>query len=275
MPPRHPKRKTPGKRNTTASPPNYDARVFKKGKKAKENDPPALIRLNRYIANAGVCSRRDADKLITAGKIRVNGKVISELGYKVKPTDRVHYGDTLLKKEKYVYVLLNKPKDFITTTDDPKDRKTVMQLVKTACEERIYPVGRLDRNTSGVLLLTNDGALSKKLTHPSHNVRKVYQLEVDKPLESQDQESLLKGVELEDGMAVLDELAILTPDGKTLGVEIHIGKNRIIRRLFQYLGYEVLKLDRVSFAGLTKKDISRGKWRYLSQKEVIRLKHLS
>jgi 23S rRNA pseudouridine2605 synthase len=236
--------------------------------------PEADVRLNRYIANAGICSRREADGLISSGVIRVNGKVVTELGTRVKAGDRVQYKDKLLQREKLVYVLLNKPKGFITTTDDPHERKTVMHLVEKACQERIYPVGRLDRNTTGLLLFTNDGALSKKLTHPSHGVKKIYKVTLDKPLEAPHLEQIRIGLELEDGRAVVDALEVLSPDRRSLGIELHIGKNRVVRRIFETLGYEVLQLDRVAYAGLTKKDLPRGKWRYLSTREIVALKFL-
>ncbi len=234
----------------------------------------SLIRLNRFIANAGICSRREADKLIAAGEIKVNGKIISELGFKVKESDTIYYDGKKLRREKFVYVLLNKPKNFITTTDDPNDRKTVMQLVANAASERIYPVGRLDRNTTGLLLFTNDGDLAKKLSHPSHNVKKIYQVELDKPITRVDFEKIQQGITLEDGEVKIDDLAIISDDGKSIGLEIHLGRNRIVRRIFEHLNYEVIKLDRVQFASLTKKDLKRGNWRLLSEKEVIRLKHL-
>ena len=233
----------------------------------------AEIRLNKFIANAGVCSRREADKLIEAGEIKVNGKVISELGYKVNKDDNILYQNKVLKREKMVYVLLNKPKDFITTTSDPENRKTVMQLVSEACDERIYPVGRLDRNTTGLIVLTNDGELAKKLSHPSYEVKKLYQVDIDKPISDEDFIKIQEGIILDDGPATVDEIAIVTPDRKSLGLEIHIGRNRIVRRIFEHLGYEVVRLDRVMYAGLTKLDLPRGKWRYLSDKEVIKLKH--
>ena len=232
-----------------------------------------LVRLNRFIANAGICSRRDADKLIEAGEIKVNGKVITEMGYQVQPTDIVKYGSRKLNREKTVYLLLNKPKDFITTTEDPNDRKTVMELVKNACDSRIYPVGRLDRNTTGLLLLTNDGELAEKLTHPSNEITKVYQVEIDKPIEDDDIKAITEGLKLEDGEIKADELAVITPDKMVLGIKIHSGRNRIVRRIFEHLGYEVLKLDRTSFAGLTKKDLPRGNWRFLTEKEVVKLKY--
>ena len=231
------------------------------------------FRLNRYIAQSGICSRREADGLIAQGKVRVNNKVISGMGYKVQAGDRVYLDGKLLNIEKLRYVLLNKPRDFITTTSDPQDRKTVMSLVSNACEERIYPVGRLDRNTSGLLLFTNDGDLSKKLTHPSSKIEKVYQVELDKPIQEIHVEKIMQGVELEDGPASVDDLVVLNQDHLTLGISLHIGKNRIVRRIFERLGYEVLKLDRVVFAGITKKNLPRGKWRLLTEKEVIKLKH--
>jgi 23S rRNA pseudouridine2605 synthase len=232
-----------------------------------------LIRLNKYISNSGVCSRREADDLIAMGLITVNGKVVTELGYKVRITDDVRHDGKRLKAEKPVYILLNKPKGFITTTDDPQDRNTVMNLIEGACRERVYPVGRLDRNTSGLLLLTNDGDLTEKLSHPSHNVKKIYKAELDRPLTKADFQKLRDGVRLEEGKAVVDDLAIISEDGKTVGLELHIGWNRIVRRLFEALGYQVEKLDRSVYATLDKKDLPRGHWRFLRQDEVIRLKH--
>ena len=232
------------------------------------------IRLNKYIAQSGVCSRREADKLISEGKIKVNSKVITEMGYQVKPGDKVYFGNKVLSREQLVYVLLNKPKDFITTTDDPHERKTVMQLVAKACDERIYPVGRLDRNTTGLLLLTNDGELSKKLTHPSHQISKVYQAELNKSIDEEHLIKIEEGIEFDDGYTKVDDIAVLDPSRKNLGIEIHSGKNRIVRRIFENFGYEVIKLDRVMFAGLTKKDLPRGKWRFLTKNEIIKLKYL-
>jgi 23S rRNA pseudouridine2605 synthase len=232
------------------------------------------VRLNRFIANAGICSRRDADKLIEAGEIKVNNKVVTEMGYQVGPTDVVKYGNRRLNREKPAYVLLNKPKDFLTTTEDPNDRKTVMELVKNAGDARIYPVGRLDRNTTGLLLLTNDGELADKLTHPSNEIEKIYQAELDKPLTDEDFEKIKAGLQLEDGEIKVDDLAKVTPDGYVIGVKIHSGKNRIVRRIFEHLGYEVTKLDRTTFAGLTKKDLPRGSWRYLTERELVKLKYL-
>ena len=231
------------------------------------------LRLNRYIANAGICSRREADALIAAGEIRVNGEVVTEMGYKVQPTDTVQYGKTNLNREKVVYVLLNKPKDFITTTDDPEGRKTVMDLVANASKERIFPVGRLDRNTTGLLLFTNDGEVAQKLSHPSHKNKKIYQAELDKPLTAEHLAEITAGVELEDGKAEVDDVAVVAGNPHFVGVELHIGRNRVVRRIFEHLGYDVVALDRVQYAGLTKKDLPRGKWRFLSEQEVIRLKY--
>ena len=229
-----------------------------------------LIRLNKFIANAGICSRREADKLIESGIIRVNGKIIKQLGTKISPADKVQYDDQVLKSEKKYYVLLNKPKGYLTTTDDPYDRKTVMFLVKNACKERIYPVGRLDRNTTGLLLFTNNGDIAKKLTHPKHQVKKIYHLILDKNLKTADFNQISKGIQLEDGMIKVDTIAYVegAVNKKEIGIEIHSGKNRIIRRIFESLDYKVVKLDRVAFAGLTKKDIPRGKWRFLTENEV-------
>jgi 23S rRNA pseudouridine2605 synthase len=231
------------------------------------------IRLNRYISNSGVCSRREADELIAMGLVTVNGKAITEMGYKVSATDDVRYEGRRLKAEKPVYILLNKPKGYITTTDDPQERNTVMNLIAGACKERVYPVGRLDRNTSGLLLLTNDGDLTDKLTHPSYEVKKIYKAELDKPLTKADFQKILDGVQLEEGKALVDDLAVVSEDGKTIGLEIHIGWNRVIRRIFETLGYDVIKLDRSVYAGLDKKELSRGHWRFLRDEEVIRLKH--
>lgn len=230
------------------------------------------IRLNKYIANAGVCSRREADTLIEAGAISVNGTIVTELGFKVMPTDEVRYGDTILQRERPVYLLLNKPKDYITTMDDEFDRKHVMQLVKGACKERIYPVGRLDRDTTGLLLFTNDGELTKKLTHPRSGIRKIYHVTLNKNLTHADFQQIVDGIELDDGEMEVDEIAYVGDHKDEIGVTIHSGRNRIVRRIFESLGYEVIKLDRVVFAGLTKKDLPRGSWRFLSQDEVNFLK---
>lgn len=247
-----------------------------RGRKKSESDDSGLIRLNRYISNAGICSRRKADELITAGVISVNGEVVSELGHKVDPMkDAIRYNGELLKREKMVYVLLNKPKDYITTTDDPQERRTVMQLVEKATRERIYPVGRLDRNTTGLLLLTNDGDLADKLSHPKNNITKIYQVELDKSLTQGDLNKIAFGVELEDGLIKPDVISYVQGGTKKeVGIQIHSGKNRIVRRIFEHLGYEVVKLDRAVYANLTKKDLPRGRWRYLDEKEIIQLKHL-
>jgi 23S rRNA pseudouridine2605 synthase len=253
-----------------------------KRKKTNQSKPftkqePELIRLNKYIANAGICSRREADELIQAGKVKVNGKLVTEMGHKVTRNDKVTFNDKSLQAEKLVYVLLNKPRDFITTVKDPEGRKTVMTLIEKACTERIYPVGRLDRATSGVLLFTNDGELTKKLTHPSHEIRKVYQVTLDKEVRQADMKLLLEGVELEDGIVKADQVSYVKDgtDKREVGIELHSGKNRVIRRTFEHLGYEVMKLDRVLFAGLTKKDLPRGRWRRLTASEVGILKRLS
>lgn len=236
----------------------------------KKSDDAGLIRLNKYIANAGICSRREADELIKSGVVSVNGKIITEMGYKVKPEDVVRYNNETLKKERMVYVLLNKPKDYITTADDPSGRKTVLELLQGAGRERIYPVGRLDRATTGVLLLTNDGELTKRLTHPRYGVQKIYHVELDKNVKPSDLEKIKEGIELEDGLIKADDVAYVG-DGQNrtqVGIELHSGRNRIVRRIFEHLGYNVRKLDRVVFAGLTKKDLPRGRWRHLSEKEV-------
>ncbi|PAW92137.1 pseudouridylate synthase [Mucilaginibacter sp. MD40] len=241
--------------------------------KAKDD---GLMRLNRYIANAGICSRRKADELIEAGVISVNGEVVSELGYKVDPfKDVVRYNGEPLKREKMVYVLLNKPKDYITTTDDPQERRTVMHLVEKASRERIYPVGRLDRNTTGLLLMTNDGELADKLSHPRNNIVKLYNVELNKSLTQGDLNKISFGLELEDGFIKPDSISYVTGGSKReVGIQIHSGKNRIVRRIFESLGYEVVKLDRSVYANLTKKDLPRGRWRFLEEKEIIQLKHL-
>ncbi|MGQ1946899.1 pseudouridine synthase [Geofilum sp. OHC36d9] len=241
--------------------------------KQDEDEIPDTIRLNRYISNSGVCSRRDADKLIAEGRVTVNGKVVTELGTKVKLKDDIHFNGKRLNPEAKVYILLNKPKDVVTTASDPEKRRTVLDLVADACDERIYPVGRLDRNTTGLLLLTNDGDLSKKLTHPSSEVRKIYHVYLNNPLTKNHLTDIRKGIELEDGLIEVDEVNYADAEDKCqVGVEIHSGKNRIVRRIFEHLGYRVEKLDRVYLSGLTKKNLPRGKWRYLSNDEVKFLK---
>ena len=236
-------------------------------------DPNEPLRLNKFLANAGICSRREADEFIQAGVVTVNGQVVTELGTKILRTDEVMFHDQPVKIEKKVYVLLNKPKDYVTTSDDPQQRKTVMDLVKNACSERIYPVGRLDRNTTGVLLLTNDGDLASKLTHPKYLKKKIYHVYLDKNVTAHDLQQIADGVQLEDGEIKADDVQYASPtDKKQVGIEIHSGKNRIVRRIFEALGYRVQKLDRVQFAGLTKKNLKRGDWRYLTEEEVDRLR---
>jgi 23S rRNA pseudouridine2605 synthase len=253
-------------------------RMGAKPVKQQPREPHAegAMRLNKYIAHAGICSRREADELIAAGSVKVNGKVVTEMGYQVMPGDEVQYGGEKLRSERLRYFLLNKPKGFITTTDDPQERRTVMMLMDGCCAERIYPVGRLDRATTGLLLFTNDGELAKKLTHPSTQVYKIYQVELNKPVTKEDMKKLLDGIELEDGPMHVDDIQYAavgkTIDKRIVGVELHSGRNRIVRRLFEAIGYEVHKLDRTTFAGLTKKDLPRGRWRELTEKEVGFLK---
>ena len=236
-------------------------------------DPDAPVRLNKFLANAGVCSRREADAYIQAGVISVNGEVVTELGTKVKRTDEIKFHDQPVNLEKKVYVLLNKPKDYVTTSDDPQQRKTVMDLVKDVCPERIYPVGRLDRNTTGVLLLTNDGDLASKLTHPKFLKKKVYHVYLDKNVTAHDMQQIAEGISLDDGDVHADAIEYAHPTDKSqVGIEIHSGRNRIVRRIFESLGYRVVKLDRVQFAGLTKKNLRRGDWRFLTEKEVDMLR---
>lgn len=248
-------------------------------KKPKGDPLPTFsedVRLNKFLSNAGICSRREADVLIQTGLVKVNGKIVTELGYKVKPGDEVKYDGGTVRAETKRYVLLNKPKDFITTMDDPMDRKTVMQLVAKACKERIYPVGRLDRNTTGLLLFTNDGDLAKKLTHPRYEVRKLYHVETADPVTFEQVEALLNGIELEEGGFVKADKVEIIKDSKNreVGVEIHSGKYRVVRRMFESLGHVVKRLDRVMFAGLTKKDLPRGNYRHLTDAEVNYLRML-
>jgi 23S rRNA pseudouridine2605 synthase len=241
------------------------------------NHKPELLPLNKYVSHSGVCSRRDAAELIRQGKVQVNEKVITEPGTKVSSTDLVKVnGKKISISKNLVYILLNKPKDYITTTEDPQGRKTVLQLIRNATTERVFPVGRLDRNTSGVLLLTNDGDLSQKLAHPKHEIKKVYHVALDKALTKHDLDTIANGILLEDGMANVDAIAYTDASEKTqVGLEIHSGKNRIVRRIFEHLGYEVKNLDRVMYAGLTKKNVQRGKWRLLNEKEIRILKYLN
>lgn len=249
----------------------------KSASKPQRDEDDGLTRLNKYLSNAGICSRREADELIASGVVQVNGKNITEMGYRVKPTDIVKYGGQTLKKERLVYLILNKPKDYITTADDPQERRTVLELVQGACKERIYPVGRLDRATTGLLMFTNDGDLTKKLTHPRYGIRKIYHVELDKPLKRVDLDKIAEGLELEDGPIKVDEVSYVgdNADKTQVGVEIHSGKNRIVRRIFEHMGYNVRKLDRVMFGSLTKKDLPRGRWRILSDAEVGMLKMIS
>ena len=238
-----------------------------------EVDPNEEVRLNKFMANAGICSRREADELIQQGLVKVNGNVVTELGSKIKRDDVVEYNDKVVTLENKCYILLNKPKDCVTTSDDPDGRLTVMDIVKNACKERIYPVGRLDRNTTGVLLLTNDGDLASKLTHPKYVKKKIYQVWTDKDIAEDDMQQLADGIELEDGPIHADAISYVNDyDKNQAGIEIHSGRNRIVRRMFESLGYRVTKLDRVYFAGLTKKNLPRGRWRYLTQEEVNFLK---
>ena len=254
--------------------PNAKYSLKKRIEYKEENfDPTEPLRLNKFLANAGVCSRREADEFIQAGVVTVNGEVVTELGTKILRTDEVKFHDTPVSLEKKVYVLLNKPKDYVTTSDDPQQRKTVMDLVKDVCPERIYPVGRLDRNTTGVLLLTNDGDLASKLTHPKFLKKKVYHVHLDKNLTAHDMQQISEGITLEDGEIKADAVAYADERDKSqVGIEIHSGKNRIVRRIFESLGYRVTKLDRVQFAGLTKKNLRRGDWRFLTEKEVDMLR---
>ena len=234
----------------------------------QHEDPTKPVRLNKYLANAGICSRREADDFIQAGVITVNGVTVDSLGAKVLPTDDVRFHDQPVRRERKVYILLNKPKNTVTTTDDPQERHTVIDIVRNACPERIYPVGRLDRNTTGVLLLTNDGDLAAKLTHPKYNKKKVYAATLDKELDEVDEAILRAGVVLDDERIIPDALEFPKADRKHIGLEIHSGQNRVVRRMFEKIGYKVVTLDRVSFAGLTKKNVGRGKWRFLTPKEV-------
>lgn len=230
------------------------------------------IRLNRFISQSGICSRREADDFILAGVVTVNGQVVTELGTKILPTDEVRFHDEKLQGEKNVYLVLNKPKGYVTSLDDPHAEKTVMDLVKNACTERVYPVGRLDKNSLGLLLITNDGDITRQLTHPSYHKKKIYQVTLDKPLTRNDMDTLTEGITLEDGDIFADEIAYASEDKRSVGVEIHSGRNRIVRRMFEHLGYTVQKLDRVYYAGLTKKNLKRGAWRFLTKDEVMRLK---
>ena len=239
--------------------------------------PATEMPLNKFIAHAGICSRREAAELVKEGKIKVNGDFVYEPGFKVSSADKVVFNNKQVHLQKnLVYILLNKPKDYITTAKDTHGRKTVFELIQRATDERVYPIGRLDRNTTGVLLLTNDGELTQKLTHPSFNIKKIYEVKLDKPLQKKDMEKILNGIELEDGFIAADVAGYAdTKDKSIIGIEIHSGRNRIVRRMFEYLGYDVKNLDRVLFANLTKKNVERGKWRFLNEKEVRLLKYMN
>ncbi len=260
-------RSAPGASGASGVPASFKREAMEK--KVSDKMP-----LNKYIAHAGISGRREAAELVKQGMVKVNGEVVTEPGFKVSESDEVRYnGKKIFREKNLVYILLNKPKDYITTTDDEKGRKTVLDLIRNASQERVYPVGRLDRNTSGVLLFTNDGELAQKLTHPSNEVKKVYAVTLDRPLDKKDFDRILEGVVLDDGPASVDVLAYAdAKDKRQIGVEIHSGRNRIVRRIFEHLGYDVRGLDRVIFAGLTKKNIERGKWRFLKEKEVRELK---
>ena len=275
--------KKPFGRHSDSTSDRYERKTSGRRGYRREKDPEfdrpratGEIRLNKYLADSGICSRREADDLILAGAVTVNGQVVTELGTKVKTTDKVVYGGQALNREKLRYVLLNKPKGVITTSDDPYERHTVMDLVEGACQERIYPVGRLDRNTIGLILLTNDGELAKTLTHPSHEVKKLYHVTLNKPLTTNDFEKIEKGLMLEDGPIQVDKIDYVTDDPtmREVGVEIHSGRNHIVRRIFESLGYEVVKLDRVMLAGLTKQNLPRGHWRFLTSAEISMLKRI-
>lgn len=259
--------------------PDKDKRSGSNGKQKPASPPPAsaIMPLNKYIAHAGIASRRDAAALVKQGLVSVNGKPVQEPGFKVTARDKVIVnGKPATIRVQFVYILMNKPKDFITTTEDPQGRKTVLDIVRNATAERVYPVGRLDRNTTGVLLLTNDGELAQKLAHPSYEVKKIYEVTLDKPLSKKDFETIAHGVTLEDGFIAPDALAYPEPKNRAvIGIEIHSGRNRIVRRIFEHLGYDIRNLDRVMYASLTKKNVERGKWRFLSEKEVRLLKYLN
>ena len=255
----------------TDKPRNYSPKPKKKAEAAEENGP---VRLNKFIANSGICSRREADTYIETGLVTVNGERVTELGTKIDPVrDDIRFNGQRIRGEKKVYLVMNKPKDFVTTLSDPHADRTVMDLIsKSLCPERVFPVGRLDKATTGVLLLTNDGDLTEKLTHPKHEVRKIYHATLDKNLKKEDFDKILEGIELEDGPIAADALSYVEGDKSQVGLEIHSGRNRIVRRLFEHLGYKVKKLDRVYFAGLTKKNLRRGAWRFLEEKEIALLK---
>jgi 23S rRNA pseudouridine2605 synthase len=270
--PKKPEVPVPSKKATAASAVNV-----KKTGSTEQKAPHSVMPLNKYLAHCGICSRRDAVAFIAEGKVKVNGEIAKEPGYKVLASDEVVFNNKKLFVTKNLqYILLNKPKDYITTTDDPQGRKTVLQLIQRATEERVYPIGRLDRNTSGVLLLTNDGDLTQKLSHPSFEIKKIYEVKLDKPVTKADFDKILSGLILEDGAVQVDGLAYAdSKDKSIIGIEIHSGRNRIVRRIFEHLGYDVKALDRVMYAGLTKKNVERGKWRFLSEKEIRLLKYMN
>lgn len=265
----------PQQRNNRNAQPKHHSSVYSQRKQVeyreRYEDPTKPIRLNKYLANAGFCSRREADDFIQAGVVTVNGEVVDSLGAKVLPTDKVMFHHQPVKRERKVYILLNKPKNCVTTTDDPEERRTVMDIVKNACSERIYPVGRLDRNTTGVLLLTNDGDLAAKLTHPKFGKKKIYSVVLDRDLEEEDEVTIRHGITLDDEEIIPDALEFTDKDRKHIGLEIHSGQNRVVRRIFEKVGYKVVTLDRVSFAGLTKRNVPRGRYRFLTEREVAML----
>lgn len=252
----------------------FSSKPYKKNKSKTPDKPDdGSVRLNRYLANAGICSRREADELIATGLVKINGKIIKELGTKVYPGDEVKFNDEAIRQERKVYILLNKPKDYITTTDDEKGRKSILDLIRGACKERVLPVGRLDRNTTGLILLTNDGDMASKITHPKYKKKKIYHVFLDKKVKLEDIKALEHGIELEDGFIKADAISYVDATDKSqIGIEIHSGKNRIIRRMFEHLEYKVIRLDRVYFAGLTKKGLPRGHWRFLTTDEISMLK---
>ncbi|MCB0485334.1 MAG: rRNA pseudouridine synthase [Flavobacteriaceae bacterium] len=274
----NPSQKQNNKTNKPSFQKNRPSKFKKEAQKEtpkKSLDEPTEIRLNKYISNAGICSRREADTFINAGSVTVNGKVVTEMGYKVNPSDEVRFDGSLISPERKRYVLLNKPKNYITTMDDDRDRRTVMDLVANATPERVYPVGRLDRNTTGLLLFTNDGELAKKLTHPKHKVRKLYHVSLNRKLEKNDLVKISENFMLDGKMVFVDAISYIENESKTeVGIEIHSGRNRIVRKIFEHFGYTVIKLDRVIFAGLTKKNLPRGHWRLLTEQEIINLKML-
>jgi 23S rRNA pseudouridine2605 synthase len=261
----------PARQKSTFKKSSFQKNSFSKKSSLKKNDDS--IRLNRYLANAGICSRRQADDYILSGVVTINGKVITELGTQVLPGDVVKFNNESIRQEKKVYILLNKPKDYITTSEDDRGRKTVLELIRGACHERVMPVGRLDRNTTGILLLTNDGEMAAKLIHPRSNKKKIYHVFLDKNIKIEDMKAISAGIELDDGFIKSDDISYADPvDKSQIGIEIHSGRNHLVRRIFEHFGYKVIKLDRVYFAGLTKKALPRGRWRFLTPDEVSMIK---